>query len=211
MIAIINNKKFTKSDLLSYINESDELTAIAFLKEHAGICEEEAIEIIENLFNHPDFYDQKDFDPIATLTAEINADPNGVFSRLVIGDTHLNLLELITIIHNDSQLEAIKYVKEHTTLGLKRCKEIVKNLASDPFFYLTFNNEVYFDEADENDEFNDTGNSDSHRVDDKIAQQALTKNNNSAVIEQAKSNHKGIMIAIVAVIIGIALAVIYFK
>lgn len=54
---------------------------------------------------------------------------------LIINDHELNLQEVNALISKNKKLEAIKYIKVRTAIGLKECKAIVENLARDPNFY----------------------------------------------------------------------------
>ena len=54
---------------------------------------------------------------------------------LIINNVVLNKEEILALIHNNSKIQAIKYVRDSTKLGLKESKDIVDNLADDPNFY----------------------------------------------------------------------------
>lgn len=56
-------------------------------------------------------------------------------SIITVNDTKLNLDDVCSIITQNNKLAAIKYIKNHTNIGLKECKDIVDNLESDPYFY----------------------------------------------------------------------------
>ncbi|RLJ64526.1 ribosomal L7/L12-like protein [Lacinutrix venerupis] len=56
-------------------------------------------------------------------------------NQLTINTITLDKSKLIDLINNKKQLEAIKYIKEETGLGLKDCKDIVDNLYENPDYY----------------------------------------------------------------------------
>ncbi len=56
-------------------------------------------------------------------------------STILINGSNLDKQKLLQYIENDKKLEAIKYVKAVTRIGLKQCKDIVENLAENPNYY----------------------------------------------------------------------------
>lgn len=56
-------------------------------------------------------------------------------STILINGSNVDKQKLLQLINNGQKIEALKYVKAVTRLGLKQSKSIVDNLADDPYYY----------------------------------------------------------------------------
>lgn len=185
---MIHNTAFNKADLLALIKDNGKLEAIRFVKDTAQIGLSDAQTVVDNLLSNPDFYD-----------AETNATAtDNKLGTLVINDVRLDLSMLISTIHNDSKLNAIKIIKAQTGIALNDCKEIVDNLAESPIYYVGQNNTLTFSEA----------NPESPA---KSSSQNSEQSSGSNVIEQAKPGNQIPIIVATFVAIGIVAAVVLLK
>lgn len=58
-----------------------------------------------------------------------------MINRITINNISLDKTKLLRLIDNNKIIQAIKYVKDETNLGLKACKNIVDNLEENPDYY----------------------------------------------------------------------------
>lgn len=56
-------------------------------------------------------------------------------NQITINNIVLDKLKLLRLIDNNKKIQAIKYIKDETNLGLKASKDIVDNLEENPDYY----------------------------------------------------------------------------
>ncbi|WP_452224143.1 ribosomal protein L7/L12 [Lacinutrix chionoecetis] len=62
--------------------------------------------------------------------------------HITINGIQLDKHKLLHLIHNNDKIQAIKYIKEETNLGLKKSKDIVDSLSDDPSFFDGIDNTI---------------------------------------------------------------------
>ncbi|MDY7395166.1 ribosomal protein L7/L12 [Aureibaculum sp. 2210JD6-5] len=56
-------------------------------------------------------------------------------NQIIINNIVLDKAKLLRLIDKNKKIQAVKYVKDETNLGLKSCKDIVDNLSENPNYY----------------------------------------------------------------------------
>lgn len=134
----IDNKEFLKNDLLKLIKQN-KIQAIIHVRGIINMGLKEAKEIIDNLEENPDYYDDtiitrenKNFTERESIIVGIKkANEEDVFKI----ENEFFAKKKLLILIRENKSEAIKYLKDVLKIGLKDCKEIVDNLSENPNFY----------------------------------------------------------------------------
>lgn len=132
MPIIVNGSSLKIETIIALLQKNDVLNAIKWTREQTGIGLKGAHEIVSNLAKNPDYYDNIDY-TIANNTVG-NSKIESHSKKVLLNEIEVDGYTfdgsiLFTLLENHQNLEAIKYVKEVSGLGLKEAKDIVERLS----------------------------------------------------------------------------------
>ena len=127
-----NNEDF--ENIMQLIQENRQVEAIKYIKDHSNMDLNQAKAMLDNLENNSNFAQfseflnqskQNNFSSVqSSQTFSINI--NG--AKVTFKDQQLQ--ELKDLIQQNRKIEAVKYVKDHSNLGLKEAKDVVEQMQS---------------------------------------------------------------------------------
>lgn len=125
-----NNEDF--ENIMQLIQENRQVEAIKYIKDHSNMDLNQAKAMLDNLENNSNFAQfseflnqskQNNFSSVqSSQTFSINI--NG--AQVTFKDQQLQ--ELKDLIQQNRKIEAVKYVKDHSDLGLKEAKDVVEQM-----------------------------------------------------------------------------------
>ncbi|TXD84850.1 hypothetical protein ESY86_03910 [Subsaximicrobium wynnwilliamsii] len=121
-------------------------------------------------------------------------------SILLINGSSLEKQKLLQLIKQGRKPEAIKYIKATARVGLKSCKDIVENLAQNPDYYDSYEEDIAL--ATGINEQKDLGHGQNQKTRE-------SKRKGAHVIASNQDQSKALMMVVVAFTIAVVLYFIY--
>lgn len=132
----------TLIDAIDLIKQDQEIEAIKLLRNKAGLGLKEAKDLVEALSMHAGsersnetFSDTSTFDSIDHTFSNIQHSQNfSSTSQTEYAFNNEDFENIMQLIHENRQVEAIKYIKDHSTMDLNQAKAMLDNLENNSNF-----------------------------------------------------------------------------
>ncbi len=132
MPIIVNGSSLKTETIISLLQKNDVLNAIKWTREQTGIGLKGAHEIVSNLAENPNHYDNIDYEITNNKVGNSQIESHSkkvLLNEIEIDGYTFDGSILFTLLKNNQNLEAIKYVEKVTGLGLNEAKDIVERLS----------------------------------------------------------------------------------
>lgn len=137
-----NNEDF--ENIMQLIQENRQVEAIKYIKDHSNMDLNQAKAMLDNLENNSNFAQFSDFlnhskqNNFSSIQSSQTFSININGAKVTFKDQQLQ--ELKDLIQQNRKIEAVKYVKDHSDLGLKEAKDVVEQMQNLNHWQQPFNN-----------------------------------------------------------------------